>query len=58
MSFDYSERAMWISDLEMAFDLGTGYPLCAKHAARLSAPVGWTLTDRRSPMARLFSVPA
>ncbi len=58
MSFDYSERSMWISDIEMMDQLGAAYPLCARHAARLSAPVGWTLTDRRSPMARLFSVPA
>ncbi len=58
MSFDYAERAMWISDIELAEQLGSVYPLCARHAAKLSAPVGWTLTDRRSPMARLFSVPA
>ncbi len=58
MSFDYAERAIWLSDVEIAPDLGAGYPLCARHAAKLSAPVGWTLTDRRSPMARLFAVPA
>jgi len=58
MSFDYSERSMWLSDADVVTDPGTGYPLCAQHAAKLSAPVGWTLTDRRSPMARLFAVPA
>lgn len=58
MTFDYTERAMWLSDFEAAIDPGRGYPLCARHAARLGAPVGWTLTDRRAPMARLFSVPA
>jgi len=58
MSFDYAERSMWISDIDVVTDAGAGYPLCARHAAKLSAPVGWTLTDRRSPMARLFSVPA
>lgn len=58
MSFDYSTSAMWLLDITTDIEPGTGYPLCARHAARLSAPVGWTLTDRRSPMARLFAVPA
>ena len=39
-------------------DPGAGYAFCAAHAARLSPPIGWTLTDRRKPMARLFAVPA
>ena len=58
MSFDYSQRAMWLSDIDSQDDLAGGYPMCARHAARLGAPVGWTLTDRRAPMARLFAVPA
>ncbi len=58
MSFDYSQRAMWLSDFDDPDDLGGGYPMCALHASRLGAPVGWTLTDKRSPMARLFAVPA
>jgi len=58
MSFNYSQRAMWLSDIDDPGDPGDGYPMCARHAARLSAPVGWTLTDRRAPMARLFAVPA
>lgn len=58
MSFDYPGRAMWIADIDVVPEPGTGYLLCAAHAARLGAPVGWTLIDKRSPMARLFSVPA
>ncbi|MGA9598424.1 MAG: DUF3499 family protein [Acidimicrobiia bacterium] len=58
MSFDYATRAMWLTDISSSLEPGTGYPMCALHAARLGAPVGWTLTDRRSPMARLFAVPA
>lgn len=58
MSFDYQGRAMWLDDIGGDPDPGSGYPLCAEHALRMSAPVGWTLTDRRSPMARLFAVPA
>lgn len=58
MSFDYPNRQMWLSDLDGPYEPGAGYLLCASHAARLNPPVGWTLTDRRAPMARLFSVPA
>lgn len=58
MSFDYPGRSMWLADIDVIPAPGTGYLLCAAHAARLGAPVGWTLIDRRSPMARLFSVPA
>jgi hypothetical protein len=58
MSFDYATRAMWLFDVTTQVEPGSGYPLCSRHAARVSPPVGWTLTDRRSPMARLFAVPA
>ncbi|MDJ0923850.1 MAG: DUF3499 family protein [Acidimicrobiia bacterium] len=58
MSFDYSSRLMWLSDIEGQLEPGAGYLLCVQHAGRLSPPVGWTLVDRRSPMARLFPVPA
>jgi hypothetical protein len=58
MSFDYKSSAIWLSDITDRVEPGAGYPLCARHASRLTAPVGWTLTDRRSPMARLFAVPA
>lgn len=58
MSFDYLARTMWLTDIDGTPEPGTGYLLCAAHAARLSPPMGWTLIDRRSPMARLFAVPA
>jgi hypothetical protein len=58
MSFDYASRSMWLSDIDGRIDPGAGYAFCAAHAARLSPPIGWTLTDRRKPMARLFAVPA
>jgi hypothetical protein len=58
MSFDYRSGAIWLTDIVNDIEPGTGYPLCARHASLLTAPVGWTLTDRRSPMARLFAVPA
>ncbi len=58
MSFDYPSRLMWLMDIDGPLEPGAGYLYCAHHAARLSPPVGWTLVDRRSPMARLFTVPA
>lgn len=58
MSFDYPARRMWLADIEGPLEPGAGYLLCAIHSARMSPPIGWTLIDRRSPMARLFTVPA
>lgn len=47
MTFDYAERAVWLEDL--GIDAGApGYDLCVDHADRLTPPMGWTLTDRRS----------
>lgn len=47
MSFDYPERAVWLEDLSSS-PAGPGHALCVNHADRLSPPLGWTLTDRRS----------
>jgi hypothetical protein len=47
MSFDYAARAVWLEDLD-ANHVGPGHPLCVDHADRLTPPMGWTLTDRRS----------
>lgn len=47
MSFDYAARAVWLEDLDAAHE-GPGHRLCVDHADRLTPPMGWTLTDRRS----------
>ena len=47
MSYDYAERAVWLEDLTRA-TAEAGHPLCVDHADRLTPPMGWTLTDRRS----------
>lgn len=47
MSYDYAERAVWLEDLSTA-TAESGHPLCVDHADRLTPPMGWTLTDRRS----------
>jgi hypothetical protein len=48
MTFSYEERAVWLSDLVAAVGPGEGFPLCARHADRMTPPLGWTLTDHRS----------
>lgn len=54
MTFDYSDRAVWLEELEAdPTDVG-GYAFCTDHADRMSPPLGWTLTDRRN-VTRLFA---
>lgn len=47
MTFDYAGSAVWLEDWGVPTD-APGYPLCVDHADRLTPPMGWTLTDRRS----------
>lgn len=54
MSFDYAERAVWLEDLS-ARSSEPGHALCVDHADRLTPPMGWTLTDRRS-VTPLFAI--
>ena len=48
MSYDYPSRQVWVADLDELPTPGTAYPMCEDHADRLTPPVGWMLTDRRS----------
>ena len=52
MAYDYADRQMWVEDLDGR--PVQGYALCAMHAERLSPPLGWTFTDRRT-VVRLFA---
>lgn len=54
MTFDYSEKAVWLEELEEDTERGRGYALCTGHADRMTPPLGWTLTDRRN-VTRLFT---
>lgn len=54
MSYNYGDCAVWLDDLTTAVIPGAGYPVCARHADRLTPPLGWTLTDRRRTV-RLFA---
>lgn len=47
MAYAYSERQIWLDDLVVEVEPGTGYALCTSHADRLTPPVGWSLIDRR-----------
>jgi hypothetical protein len=55
MSFSYFDRAVWLDDLTEAVAAGVAYPMCEKHAGRMTPPVGWTLVDRRTAVRPLFA---
>lgn len=52
MSYTYGDRQVWLEDLSAQGY--HGYAMCALHADRLTPPLGWTLTDRRT-VVRLFA---
>ncbi|MDH5371843.1 MAG: DUF3499 family protein [Acidimicrobiia bacterium] len=54
MSYDYADRAIWLDDIREGVPPGAGYMMCGQHSDRLTPPLGWTLTDRRTA-ARLFA---
>ena len=56
MRFQYASAQIWLDDLDGIIDPGSGYAMCDGHASALTAPVGWLIADRRSPMMSLFSV--
>lgn len=55
MSFDYDARSVWLDDIVGPVPAGAGWPMCDRHADRLTPPVGWTLIDRRGSEPRLFA---
>lgn len=54
MTFDYGDRAVWLTELDQVSEDAVGYAMCTNHADRMTPPLGWTLTDRRN-VTRLFS---
>jgi hypothetical protein len=52
MSYSYADRLIWLEDLVRAD--APGYGMCSHHASRVTPPLGWTLTDRRT-VTPLFS---
>jgi Protein of unknown function (DUF3499) len=53
MTFNYWDSAVWMDDIDDRVE-GFGYAMCADHADRMTPPLGWTLTDRRT-VTRLFA---
>lgn len=48
--FDPRVATAWLVDAEGA--VPRGLPMCTAHADRFRPPVGWVLSDQRSPFAR------
>ena len=57
MSFAYDGAEIFLDDLAAHLDQGRGMPLCSRHADSRTAPVGWTLTDRRLAGDRHLFIP-
>ncbi len=55
MSYDYEGREVWLDDIGALLHDPVTYPLCERHADRVSAPQGWVITDLRRPVLELFS---
>ena len=58
--FDAVAREVWLdefTDEAPGSSLQAQY-LCAHHAARLSVPIGWSVVDRRAPIAAGVAPPA
>ena len=53
MTFSYVDSSIWLDELDEVIE-PYGYPLCTDHADRMTPPLGWTLTERRT-VTRLFA---
>lgn len=52
--FEYSKAEAWLCDLWGEPGRGA-YDLCAGHAERFTAPLGWSYLDRREAAPALFT---
>jgi hypothetical protein len=57
MSFAYEGAEIFIDDIATPFEDGAGTPLCSSHADSRTAPVGWSLVDRRRAGDRHLFIP-
>jgi hypothetical protein len=58
LTYAYDRREAWLVDSGGSVDPGTRYPLCTKHADRVTPPQGWVLHDRRSQPTLFAAEPA
>jgi hypothetical protein len=49
LTYEYKRSQVWLDALTVDRD-PHGYDLCRRHADELSVPLGWHLSDRRSPI--------
>lgn len=47
LTYEYGRAQVWLDTLAAERD-PHAYDLCARHAARLTAPQGWQVRDRRT----------
>ncbi|NNC93800.1 MAG: DUF3499 family protein [Acidimicrobiia bacterium] len=57
MSYSYDDAVVRLDDLSTSPEPGTGIELCSQHADSRTAPVGWTLIDRRRASDRHLFIP-
>lgn len=55
--YDPRGAEAWLRDRDPIGDRSQGITLCGGHADRATVPVGWTLTDERSPVYSGISAP-
>jgi Protein of unknown function (DUF3499) len=54
LSYRYATSTVWLDDVAPEPDPST-YDLCRRHAAGLTVPHGWTLTDGRAEARPLYA---
>lgn len=52
MTYDYTNRVVWLDAPGDRGDGGTSWGLCAGHAENLRVPRGWAIEDRRRSAAQ------
>jgi Protein of unknown function (DUF3499) len=57
LTFDYGAQEVWI-DLLAEVDDPANHDLCERHADGQTAPHGWVLQDRRTPVTPIWQARA
>jgi len=57
LAYDYQAMVVWLDHLTDQDDPAT-HDLCELHADRVTAPRGWDLQDRRTPVAPIWQARA
>jgi hypothetical protein len=57
MSFNYDGAEIWLDDLSAPPQADGRIELCSRHADTRTAPIGWTITDRRRASDRHLFIP-